>query len=41
MLHDKVWTVILTLSQDEIGTSHLDRAIELIKHSGQASIIKN
>ena len=41
MLHDKVWTVILTLSQDNIGTTHFDRAIELIENSGQAIVVRN
>ena len=41
MLHDKVWTVILTLSQDNIGTTHFDRAIELIENSGQATVVRN
>ncbi len=37
MLHDKAWTVILTLSQDNTGTAHFDRAIEIIENSGQAT----
>ncbi len=41
MLHDKVWTVLLTLSQDNTGATHFDRAIELIKNSGQASVVRN
>jgi len=41
MLHDKAWTVILTLSQDNTGSTHFGRAIELIKFAGQASILKN
>ncbi len=40
MLHDKVWTVILTLSQDNAGTTHFDRAIEIIENSGQATVVK-
>ncbi len=41
MLHDRVWTVILTLSQDNTGTTHFDRAIDIIKYSGQASVVRN
>jgi hypothetical protein len=40
MLHDKAWTVILTLSQDGTGTTRFDKAIELIKHAGQASVVR-
>lgn len=36
MLHDTVWTVILTLSEDNTGIAHFDRAIEIIENSGQA-----
>jgi len=36
MLHDKAWTVILTLSEDNTGIAHFDRAIEIIENSGQA-----
>jgi hypothetical protein len=36
MLHDKVWTVILTLSEDSSGIAHFGRAIEIIENSGQA-----
>ena len=32
MLHDKAWTVILTLSQDNTGTTHFNKAIELIEY---------
>ncbi len=39
MLHDKAWTVILTLSQDNTGTAHFDRAIEIIENSGQATVV--
>ena len=38
MLHDKAWTVILTLSQDNTGTTHFGRAIEIIENSGQATV---
>jgi hypothetical protein len=38
MLHDRAWTVILTLSQDNTGTAHFDRAIEIIENSGQATV---
>ena len=41
MTHDKTWTVILTLSQDAIGTTHFDKAIKLINSSGQAIILRN
>lgn len=41
MLHDKAWTVILTLSQDNSGTTHFEKAIELINSSGQAIILRN
>jgi len=40
MLHDNVWTVILTLSQDNSGTTHLNKAIELIEQSGNGAVIK-
>ncbi len=40
MLHDKAWTVILTLSQDSTGTTHFKKAIELIEQSGNAVITK-
>ncbi len=39
MLHDRAWTVILTLSQDNTGTANFDRAIEIIENSGQATVI--
>ncbi len=39
MLHDKTWTVILTLSQDNTGIAHFDRAIEIIENSGQATVV--
>jgi len=39
MLHDKAWTVILTLSQDNTGTAHFGRAIEIIENSGQATVV--
>ena len=41
MLHDKAWTVILTLSQDNTGTTHFGRAIEIIENSGQATVAGN
>jgi hypothetical protein len=41
MLHDKAWTVILTLSEDNTGTTHFDRAIEIIENSGQATVVRN
>ena len=34
MFHERAWTVILTLSQDNSGTAHFDRAIEIIENSG-------
>jgi len=40
MLHDKVWTVILTLSQDSTGRTHFNKAIELIERSGNGAVIK-
>ena len=40
MLHDRAWTVILTLSQDSTGTTHFNKAIELIEQSGNAVIKK-
>ena len=36
MHHDKAWTVILTLSEDNTGIAHFDRAIEILENSGQA-----
>jgi hypothetical protein len=41
MLHDKVWTVILTLSQDNTGTTHFERALEILENSGQVTVVKN
>ncbi len=41
MLHDTVWTVMLTLTQDEKGTSHYAKAIDIIVNSGKAEIVKN
>ena len=41
MLHDKAWTVILTLSEDNTGIAHFDRAIEIMENSGQASVLRN
>ena len=39
MLNDKAWTVILTLSQDNAGTTHFGRAMEIIENSGQATVV--
>jgi hypothetical protein len=41
MLYDKIWTVVLTLLKDNNGLTHFDRAIELVKHSGQAIVLRN
>jgi hypothetical protein len=40
VLHYKALTVILTLSQDSTGTTHFNKAIELIEQSGNAVIKK-
>ena len=41
MLHDIVWTVILTLSQDNTGIAHFERAIEILENSGQVTVVRN
>ena len=41
MLHDIVWTVILTLSQDNAGIAHFERAIEILENSGQVTVVRN
>jgi len=41
MLHDMAWTVILTLSQDNSGTTNFNKAIELIAQCGNTAVIKN
>jgi hypothetical protein len=41
MLHDRTWTVILTLTQDNTGTTHFNRAIEIIENSGEATVVRN
>ena len=39
MFHDKAWIVILTLSEDNMGATHFDSAIEIIENSGQATVV--
>jgi hypothetical protein len=40
MLHDRAWTVALTLTQDDTGTTNYARAIEILRHCGQAALVK-